>query len=296
MNVKQPQYSIGAVTKKTGVSAHTLRKWESRHGLVVAKRSSTGHRIYSQQDIELIAALKVLVDGGHAIRHLAEQAPQKIIEQADQFAAPVLAEPAGEIWLFGPYAATLLLNERKVVRRDSDLWHQQALEVRPSASTIVVVEEAALSKGAVSALIAFAQHTANLIVLYNIASRAAVAELRSHGIDALPMPVTDNDIARLWRVETVPQSNRPQARFNTEELVRIANIDPGLQCECPNHIAKLLIDISAFERYSDECHDEDPAEAALHARLALTAAQARALFEDALLTVASADGLQLNQS
>ena len=53
------------------------------------------------------------------------------------------------------------------------------------------------------------------------------------------------------------------------------------------------MDITSFERYSKECIDTDPAEHALHQQLASVSAQARQLFEGALLTVATAEGIKL---
>ncbi|MDG2278761.1 MAG: hypothetical protein P8L31_12435, partial [Pseudomonadales bacterium] len=75
---------------------------------------------------------------------------------------------------------------------------------------------------------------------------------------------------------------------------RIAALSPNIACECPNHIAKLLMDISSFERYSEQCVETDPDERALHAQLGDISTKARRLFEDALLAVATTDGLHLN--
>jgi len=45
---------IGDVTRRTGVAEGTLRMWESRHGFPTPKRQSSGHRRYSQRDVELV--------------------------------------------------------------------------------------------------------------------------------------------------------------------------------------------------------------------------------------------------
>ena len=44
-----------------------------------------------------------------------------------------------------------------------------------------------------------------------------------------------------------------------------------------------------------ECEDQDPKERALHARLRLIAANARALFEEAVVEVAEHEGLSLTE-
>ena len=77
------------------------------------------------------------------------------------------------------------------------------------------------------------------------------------------------------------------------QLSHIANMMPSLNCECPNHIAKLLIDINGFEKYCMQCVDDDPSQRALHGQLADMTAHARSIFEAALRSVALADGLDL---
>lgn len=49
-----PAYNLKVVLKETGLAADTLRAWERRYGLPVPERSTGGHRMYSQRDIETI--------------------------------------------------------------------------------------------------------------------------------------------------------------------------------------------------------------------------------------------------
>jgi MerR family transcriptional regulator, light-induced transcriptional regulator len=49
-----PGPSIGDVTERTGLSEATLRMWESRHGFPQPQRLASGHRRYSEQDVELV--------------------------------------------------------------------------------------------------------------------------------------------------------------------------------------------------------------------------------------------------
>ncbi len=46
--------SIRDVVARTGVEAPTLRMWEQRHGFPVPRRLPSGHRRYSDEDVELI--------------------------------------------------------------------------------------------------------------------------------------------------------------------------------------------------------------------------------------------------
>jgi DNA-binding transcriptional MerR regulator/methylmalonyl-CoA mutase cobalamin-binding subunit len=49
-----PTFNLKAVLKETGLAADTLRAWERRYGLPMPERTSGGHRLYSQRDIETI--------------------------------------------------------------------------------------------------------------------------------------------------------------------------------------------------------------------------------------------------
>ena len=47
-------FPIRTVSELTGVNAITLRAWESRYGLIKPIRKSSGHRLYTQEHIDLI--------------------------------------------------------------------------------------------------------------------------------------------------------------------------------------------------------------------------------------------------
>ncbi|MBM4232002.1 MAG: MerR family transcriptional regulator [Gammaproteobacteria bacterium] len=82
-------------------------------------------------------------------------------------------------------------------------------------------------------------------------------------------------------------------RFAELELTEFADLPSAVSCECPGHLAQLLIQISNFETYSGDCVNRSPSDAKLHAFLQRTAGAARMLFETALERVAIAEGLPL---
>lgn len=49
-----PLYNLKAVVQETGIKADTLRAWERRYGIPTPRRTSSGHRLYSESDIELL--------------------------------------------------------------------------------------------------------------------------------------------------------------------------------------------------------------------------------------------------
>lgn len=49
-----PKYSIKTVASLTGVNPTTIRAWERRYQFIVPSRTDSGHRLYSDQDVEKI--------------------------------------------------------------------------------------------------------------------------------------------------------------------------------------------------------------------------------------------------
>ena len=67
----QPRHPIRVVTRRTGLTAATLRAWERRHGAVKPARSGTERRLYSDADIERLRLLRELSGAGHSVAQLA---------------------------------------------------------------------------------------------------------------------------------------------------------------------------------------------------------------------------------
>lgn len=63
----QGLYPIRTVSELTGVNSITLRAWENRHGLIEPVRKSSGHRLYTQEHIDLINRVVGLLDRGMRI-------------------------------------------------------------------------------------------------------------------------------------------------------------------------------------------------------------------------------------
>ena len=85
----------------------------------------------------------------------------------------------------------------------------------------------------------------------------------------------------------------PPRRFDDATLTAIAGLPSSVACECPRHVAELLMQLAGFEAYSAACASRGPADAALHAHLHQVAGRARMLFESALERVARHEGLSL---
>jgi DNA-binding transcriptional MerR regulator len=82
-------------------------------------------------------------------------------------------------------------------------------------------------------------------------------------------------------------------RFDDATLTDLAGLPPTMACECPRHVAELLMQLSNFETYSADCSNLSPADAELHGYLHRVAATARTLFESALERVAAHENLSV---
>jgi DICT domain-containing protein len=65
---------IGEVVDRTGVAEATLRMWEHRYGFPAPERLASGHRRYSEREIELIRAVAAKRAAGLALPVAIEQA------------------------------------------------------------------------------------------------------------------------------------------------------------------------------------------------------------------------------
>jgi len=152
-------------------------------------------------------------------------------------------------------------------------------------------------------------------VFYRFSSSAGRAELTGAGARALYEPVDDDSLAEwlssLKRAEATqvkaavtPDLSSSSAtnlhdmtvlppRFDESALTHFSGLSTSVACECPSHLAQLLLQVSYFEKYSGECANRSSDDAQLHAYLQQVAGTARMLFEKALERVAIAEGLPL---
>jgi DNA-binding transcriptional MerR regulator len=106
-----PLYNIGVVTRLTNISTATLRAWERRYNFPKAKRTSGGHRLYSENDILKLIWVKQKVDEGmqtaqaiNALRYQ-EEAGVLTLRPAHRSEAAIRA---GEIPVVADYRNRLL--------------------------------------------------------------------------------------------------------------------------------------------------------------------------------------------
>jgi DNA-binding transcriptional MerR regulator len=76
--IEKDFYRIGEVSRLTALKPFVLRYWETEFPMLEPVKSSSGHRLYRQEDVEMVLRIKrLLYDEGFTIagarRHLREQ-------------------------------------------------------------------------------------------------------------------------------------------------------------------------------------------------------------------------------
>ena len=140
-------------------------------------------------------------------------------------------------------------------------------------------------------------------LLYRFAPDAVCAQLAQAGLQLLREPQPDVVVGQWLRGMTPPAASAsaaaadagptPPRRWDDTVLADIAGLSSTVACECPRHVAELLMQLSHFEAYSADCLQRSPADGAVHEHLVQVAAASRALFEGALERVAQHEGLLL---
>ncbi len=80
LQVTKMHYPIRTIATMTGVKPVTLRAWETRYGLLKPIRTESGHRLYTDKDIETIQRAVALRAKGIPIR----QVPELLTKEANQ--------------------------------------------------------------------------------------------------------------------------------------------------------------------------------------------------------------------
>ena len=146
-----------------------------------------------------------------------------------------------------------------------------------------------------------------MAVLYGFAAEAVCDDLARAGVALLREPQARVVLAQ-WLQGLLVRQPRPLValsgprrgvdavpprRWSDAALADFAGLSSTIACECPRHLAELLVQLSHFEAYSADCQHRSAADADLHAFLRQMAAQCRAQFEAALEHVARLEGLVL---
>ncbi len=182
--------------------------------------------------------------------------------------------------------ASLQAGRLPELRAAQDAWSARAVAVAYRYSNAAARAEL-VSAGAVVALEPDGDESLNQWLLSLVPVSAQTRSDQSR--------VADRFSLEMWLYDPAGAAERAPlpSRFAEGALTEFAGLSSGIACECPSHLAQLLLQISSFETYSGGCANRSAADAQLHAYLQRVAGAARMLFETALERVAIAEGLPL---
>ncbi len=301
-------YRSGVAARLAGLPVETLRVWERRYGLSEPQRSARGQRLYTSAQVRRLGLIKQLVDQGHPIGALARLP----LEQLQQLAEPIdpgqSLRPIRVAVVGAGLGRQLAAGGRAIlaldVRRACARLEEAETALQGAGAEVLLVELSELDDSALP-LVAAARAAAGadaVVVLYRFCASATIRHLRAQGCLVARAPSDMAEVVLLChaalpgkRQQAAPRvAERGAApRFDEQALNLIAVASNNVACECPRHLAEILLMIGSFERYSAQCGARNPADAALHVELGQVAGQARDLLESALERLARAEGLPL---
>ena len=321
---KAAVHRSGAVARMLGMPVATLRVWERRYALTRTPPSGGGQRRYTAEDVDRLLLLRQLTGRGHAIGSLAaldlDQLRQVAATDARLRAAarpaaaprpwrlavvgralgrrlerPALLRRLGRpVELLGPFA-DVAEAEAALAGRDAG-----------AAPDVALLHAPQLHPGWPEWLQDVAPRLCGLPlgVVFGHAAEPVLEALADRGAMLLREPQPDAVLAQWLAQGAARASASPDAfdgavaprRWDDAALADFAARASAVACECPRHVAELLVQLAGFEAYSAQCAHRSPADAALHARLGRVAALARTGLEGALAQLALHEGLALPPS
>lgn len=308
---KEVLYRSGVAARLAGIPVGTLRVWERRYAVSDPQVSGRGRRLYSAQNIERLRLVKQLVDAGNPVGSVARLPLEALLEV--RAATTAFGATAG-----APGAATATATVRiAIVGAISRLrWHpglsvvgecadldRAAKALRDVQADIVVFEQQSLLDLAHENIEVIKRVTdaRAVIILYRFAPGETIRRLRKDGYVVAHANLDADEIELMCRTALLAQPAKPavaalplpEVRFDTAALETLATTANAVFCECPKHLAEILLTLGSFERYSRDCENRNPADAELHRNLLQATVQARVCLETALLQVVVAEGLPL---
>ncbi len=316
-------YRIGAVSRLTEVPSDTLRVWERRYGVVEPRRTDGGSRLYNQHDVARLTLIKRLVDAGHAIGTVAnldlEQLQERVttIRQAKSGKTASAKGPVN-VMVLGATLPVRLNAERAAIKADglriSGAYLNDTDFERAAGSVeadILVVELPTLNQESVAKVRRMQRRCGarRLVVVYGFARQLLLAQLEEQRVTALRFPVRWDQLRRACCPTLAPAQQQAEASdfeaaqgatiparlFDDTQLARASTASTTIRCECPHHIADLILALARFEQYSAECENRNRDDRELHAYLHVTSARARLMLEEALVKVIEVEGISLDE-
>ena len=298
-------YSIGNVSTLTGLTTHTLRKWEDRYKVVNPQRSLGGSRRYTDNQVNKLKLLKTLVDQGYSISKIASHSVESLQEiLSEQLNGDVLSSlEKFNIGVLGSSLAVLLAGQQLQMPNLHFIPISDAKnDVNNKDIDALILEQSLLDHSSMNFIEELKNETGieKLVILYSYAPVSVASKISSHDIACIRMPINYPELQRtisaLTHGITRKASKITPQKFTQETLAVITTRSTSVQCECPTHVVDLLVALTNFEKYSNECESKNEDDAQIHRFLMDTASRSRVAFENALEVVANHENIVIPSS
>ena len=300
-------YRSGVAARLAGLPVETLRVWERRYGISDAGRSPRGQRLYSADQVRRLGLLKRAVDQGHAISTVAGLGDDELLALAGVAPAAETEPRLLRLAVAGGALTRQLAAVRTAPVLDIVASCQQldgaAAALAGTMADVLLIEASEMTADALPQIQAVraALQVRAVVVLYRFCDSATVRRLREHDCLVARAPSDAAEVAQLCaaaymgggRPPPGPVTPAAPRRLDDQQLAQLAAASTSIECECPRHLADILLMLTSFERYSAQCVTRNTADATLHQDLARSAGHARMLMEQALERLAHAEGLPL---
>ncbi|MGB1700888.1 MAG: hypothetical protein ACPHRO_13100, partial [Nannocystaceae bacterium] len=170
---------------------------------------------------------------------------------------------------------------------------------------LILVELELLESPSSAVLWSLARRTGatRILATHHFMPGSTLDELVESGVFLIPAPINTGALRRLVRslhaTGRDEQEMRSDAQFPVPrtysdlQLAKTRELQPSIACECPIHLADIITQLVAFERYSERCKADTQENKELHDQLALQTSHARAVMESLLSDVLHHDGIEL---
>ena len=319
-----PLHKIGAVASLSGVPTPTLRVWESRYATFVPHKTPGQHRLYTDEDVLKATLLKRLTEQGHTISRIAKLSAQDLNNLLQQQQTSDLSRARKDLQRDSVSLAIVGLTlagrveskkfalgfDAPVVRVTSifDTLQDALASTFAQKPQVLLIKINSLHAGIEADVdqLAKTSQALHVMVIYNFGQEKTIEAMKRSGTVVRREPVSDSDLSDLIKSVLLVTAEKsaslsasgtliPPRKYSDSVLMRVAGISTNVLCECPRHVAEIILQLASFEQYSHECLNKSSEDAHLHAYLSSVSGSARALFERALEMVAQHEGIALEE-
>lgn len=293
--------SIGKLSQEAGIHASTLRVWEARYQMITPVRTEGGARRYTRDDCLRLKWIKALVEMGHKPRLLAPLSLEELKVELDRAAGArgrgsvlnaqlIVGAFGSTAWakaLLSPPSFDLSREVRQIDALTDLEQHATGLDL-----IILFTHGLQISLARRLAELSLAHPDKSFVVVYEFSSAMALGELQKAAVSCLRYPISPAEFSA--KLKSLVQQQRSatgtrQAFFSPESLQTIMSEEHKILCECPKHVAQLLLSLHGFVEYCNSCANESPAEALVHGKIRDIAMDSIVMLESGLKLALAAD-------